>query len=247
VSAIPEAEPASEGNEGVGTAPEGVAESVPVEASTPEPASPPVTPESIAPPAQVSAVQVPVPPQGPTPAISSPSGTGLSSPEVGPPASGLRAAPVPAPPSPPTPAAGIELLAVGSLVSSLQPFLDATAAGLRGLAVVRESPERIRAHAGGRPIEVYWLTNFGRGPSLRPGDLNALEAFLERSLLDQGVSVFFLEGIEYLIRLHGTGRVIATLVEFDRRLREREARAWVHLTPDLLSPGDLEQFRAVFG
>jgi hypothetical protein len=220
--------------EGIPTSPESATEpSLLVEPTVPSsepPAPEPASAEVASPPSPVlepeASPRPPVPPpEAPPPAVE----PAPTTPEPG--------------PAPPAPVA-IELLSGGSLLASLQPFLDAAAAGLRGLAVVRESPERIRAHAGNRPIEVYWLTNFGRGPSLRPGDLDLIQAFLEKAIVDLGVAVFFIEGVEYLIRLHGIARVVALLVEFDRRLREREARAWVHLTPDLLSAGDLEQLRA---
>ena len=238
-------------------------------ATTAEPETPvtevvvPKEPEPAAPaPAPVEPIEPEIAPQ---PEVEPPPPVGEASPSkpvaqlTPPPSPEVRAPPlgavppagVPSPPPPPSEipkvGIGVELEPGGSLLTSLQPFLDASAAGHRGVAVVRESPERIRAHAGGRPIEVYWLTNFGRGPTVRPGDLDGLGAFLRKSLEEEHVTVFFLEGLEYLIRLHGVGRVLGLLTEFDARLREKDARAWVHLTPDLLSPSDFDQIRAAFG
>jgi hypothetical protein len=150
---------------------------------------------------------------------------------------------------PPLPAApsGVELAIGDSLVAALGGFLESTAAGHHGVCVVRESPERIRARVGSRPIEVYWLTNISRGPSLRPSDLAGVWSFLGRKLLEEHVTAFFLEGIEYLERLHGAEAVLTGLVQFDRLARENGARIWVCLAPSLMKPSDLERFRSTFG
>ncbi len=147
----------------------------------------------------------------------------------------------------PSPPSGVELTIGDSLVVALGGFLDSTAAGHHGVCVVRESPERIRARVGSRPIEVFWLTNIGRGPSLRPSDLEGAWAFLGRKLLEEHVTAFFLEGIEYLVRLHGAEAVLTGLVQFDRLARENDARIWVCLAPSLMKPNDLERFRSTFG
>ncbi len=141
---------------------------------------------------------------------------------------------------------GIELTGASTIVEALQPFFDAAAAGHRGVAVVREPPERIRALAGSRPIEVLWLSNLGRGPTLKPGDLGGISTYLSQAVGDRGVTVVFLEGIEYLVRIHGVDQVLEFLAELDARLREHEARAWLHLTPDLLGSSDLDRLRAAF-
>jgi Protein of unknown function (DUF835) len=154
------------------------------------------------------------------------------------------ALPEPEPPPPPT---GVELTIEDSLIASLSGFLESTAAGHHGVCVVRESPERIRARVGSRPIEVFWLTNIGRGPSLRPSDLEGAFAFLSRKLLEERVTAFFLEGIEYLVRLHGADAVLNGLVAFDRLAREHDARIWICLAPTLMKPSDLDRFRATFG
>ena len=133
-----------------------------------------------------------------------------------------------------------------SVVSSLQPFLEATAAGLKGVCVVRESPERIRVQAGSRPVEIYWLTNLGRGATVRPNDLSGFAAFLGREMDEEHAQLFFIEGVEYLTHIHGVESVLARLVEFDRSAREHEVRVWLHVTPGLLRPGELERIVAAF-
>ena len=145
------------------------------------------------------------------------------------------------------PPGGIDLRVGSQILASLQPFLDATAAGLTGVCVVRESPERIHAQAGGRPITVYWLSNLERERTLRPNDLAGLAAFFSRELTESHVAVFFVEGIEYLARIHGIDPVLDRLREFDDLARSHEARVWLHVDPDLMRPADLARVLAAFG
>jgi hypothetical protein len=127
------------------------------------------------------------------------------------------------------------------LLAALQPFLDATAAGHRGLAVVREGPERIRTLVGPRPVAVYWLSNLTRERTIRPADLPGLAALLRKEIEADAITAVFLEGIEYLTRIHGTTAVVGVLKELDHLAREHDARAWLHLTPGLLSGAELDQ------
>jgi hypothetical protein len=168
-------------------------------------------------------------------------------PAIEPPTTAPEALPTPPAPEPPAPPRGVELSVGGSLVGALGGFLDSTAAGHRGVCVVRESPERIRARVGSRPIEVLWLTNIGRGPSLRPSDLDGAWSYLTKKLLEEHVTAFFLEGIEYLVRVHGADAVLNGLVQFDRLARENDARVWVYLAPALMNSADFERFRSTFG
>jgi len=158
-----------------------------------------------------------------------------------------------APPSPPftaptvvPPRAGVEVVVALSYLPALQEFLDTTSAGHRGVAIVRESPERLRTHVGPRPVEVYWLTNLGRGLTLKPSDLDAYSAFLETAVGQDRVTAFFLEGIEYLARLHGMDRIIERLTAFHARAVEHDARVWVCVHPGLLAPADLDRLVAAF-
>lgn len=149
--------------------------------------------------------------------------------------------------SSPLPSGGVELVVGPSYVPTLERFLDATAAGHQGVCIVRDSPERVRAYVGSRPVEIRWLTNFGRGPTLKPSDLEGFSAFLAHAVSTGHVTAFFLEGIEYLVRLHGLEKVIARMSTFDRLAREHSARVWVPMNPKLLSPTELERFVATFG
>jgi hypothetical protein len=230
-----------------------------LEATVEAPAGPsPHADEPPAPPAEVNAPNAPIAPLAAVPPEPIVEPKVLETEEkastVEPPAPSLdvlvpppSALPEPEEAGPPSPPAGVELTIGDSLVAALGGFLDSTAAGHHGVCVVRESPERIRARVGSRPIEVLWLTNIGRGPSLRPSDLEGAWAFLTRKLLEERVTAFFLEGIEYLVRLHGADAVLTGLVQFDRLARENDARVWVCLAPSLMKPTDLERFRSTFG
>jgi hypothetical protein len=166
-------------------------------------------------------------------------------PELSPPEAPTLAPVLPIPP--PTPTGGILLNVAPSYLPAFAHFLDATAAGHRGICVVRESPDRLRAHVGPRPVEIYWLSNLGRGLTLRPSDLEGYGAFLIKSVDQDRVTAVFLEGVEYLARVHGAERVIEQLAAFNVVAQAHQARVWVFLHPDLIPPADLALFSAAFG
>ncbi len=236
--------------------PEPAAEQIrPPEEPSPPPAlesppEPPALPAELAPPRPevVPSPEPVVTPPPPTaePAIPPVADALLSAPVL---PTTEEAAPVPAPPpAPPAPPVGGIDLAVGtSYVPSLERFLEATAAGHQGVCIVRDSPERVRAYVGSRPVDIRWLTNIGRGPTLKPTDLEGLAAFLTRAVTTEHVTAFFLEGVEYLVRVHGLDKVLARLVDFDRQAREHEARVWLPLNPKLLSPAELDRFVQAMG
>ncbi len=198
-------------------------------------------------PEPVPAIPVPLPIPGPSPSL-----TPALSPVL--PVAPLAPAPTPAPereqvaapiapppPPPPPPPVGLEILVAASVREALDPFLDATAAGRRGIAIVRESPDRVRIYVGPRPVTVFWLSNLARERTVRPTDLAGFSSSVRDALARDGVTAVFLEGIEYLTRIHGIDRVVEALRELDREAKEREARIWLHLTPTLLSRSDLER------
>ncbi|MGA8664961.1 MAG: DUF835 domain-containing protein [Thermoplasmata archaeon] len=257
-------------------APPSTAESAPAEPTAPEPPEPaggppePVVEEvpaagvdgsrSTEPPAPLPPPTVAVEPEleiaGTAPSVPEPSLEPALPAAVVPevlPAPPLPSEPIPPPPPPvvaPTivpPRAGVEIIVAPSYLPALQEFLDTTSAGHRGVAIVRESPERLRTHVGPRPVEVYWLTNLGRGLTLKPSDLDAYSAFLETALRQDRVTAFFLEGIEYLARLHGMDRIVERLSLLHAQAVEHDARVWVCVHPGLLAPADLERLVAAFG
>ena len=178
----------------------------------------------------------------------------VPSPIVRPPPPPLQPAYVPdslliaAPAATPAPSrSGLEIEVSAGLQGALQPFLDATAAGHRGLAVVRELPERIRALVGPRPVAVYWLSNLSRDRTVRPGDLAALATLLRQGIEENGITAVFLEGVEYLTRIHGSAAIAAFLKELDGQARTHDARAWLHLTRGLLSEEELAHLGEAVG
>ena len=82
---------------------------------------------------------------------------------------------------------------------------------------------------------------------MKPSDLDGFSAFLAHAVSTGHVTAFFLEGVEYLVRLHGLDRVVERMVDFDRLAREQSARVWVPLNPKLLSPAELDRFVTAFG
>ncbi|HTP53345.1 MAG TPA: DUF835 domain-containing protein [Thermoplasmata archaeon] len=222
-----------------------------VTAPTPSPAPevPSAAPKDPAPALEVDSPTVPPGPPlvpAPEPVVESPAVP--AAPPVAPVpvlAASPPAPPIPEPlPAPPPPPCGVEADFSSALFMALQPFLDATAAGHRGIALVRELPERIRVHIGPRPVEVYWLTNLDRPRTVRPSDLPAVVERLHRALDEDGVTAVFLEGIEYLAGVHGVDRVSDFLREIDADARQHVARIWVHFTPSLLSEASLDRLLA---
>ncbi len=222
----------------------------PVAPATPEPAPAAVPPVAEAPVIEPPAEAAPAPPTPElvpnvpevAPLAEAPAPSVPSSPALSEPAPAV--APEPIPPVEIPPPTGIEVDYAPALFFALQPFLDATAAGHRGIAIVRELPERIRVHVGPRPVDVYWLTNLDRPRTLRPTDLPALTSRLVRALDEEGVTAIFLEGIEYLARVHGIDRASEFLSTLDRAARARLARVWLHVTPGLLPEAELDRLLA---
>ncbi|MGB7124853.1 MAG: DUF835 domain-containing protein [Thermoplasmata archaeon] len=172
-------------------------------------------------------------------------------PDLAPPPTASPAAPVfvpevIAPVTAAPPSGGVEVVVGTSYVPTLERFLEATAAGHQGICVVRDSPERVRAYVGSRPVEIRWLTNIGRGPTLKPTDLEGFSAFLSHAVSTGRVTAFFLEGVEYLVRLHGLERVVERMTAFDRLARAQSARVWLPLNPKLLSAAELERLVSAF-
>jgi len=153
--------------------------------------------------------------------------------------------PIPAAPSGPT--SGVRLSLTGREEESWRKFLDATSAGHRGLCLSREFPERRRALLGPRDVEVVWLSNVGKGSAVRPGDLPALTAILTKALGERDVTAIFVEGGEYLVRLHGAAPVAALLRQLDELAVQKSARLWLPINPALMAPHDVETLVAAVG
>lgn len=217
--------------------------------STPEPSplEPATVPETVVEPVVPEVVlgtEVPLPSAPELPPEAATEEAASPSREVAPP---FEPPVPPVPPPIPRVPSGIELELGASLFTSLQPFLDATAAGHRGICLVRDSPERIQAQLGPRPVDIYWLTNLGRGRTVKPSDLAGIFDLLRRSIREEHITAVFIEGVEYLVRLHGLDDVVGKLNELNDEAKTVDARVWVHLTPALLRGPDVERLVAEFG
>jgi hypothetical protein len=173
------------------------------------------------------------------------------------PTTGVAVAPIPAPgpnleppaaapsppPTPPPPPAGVELWVGRSSAVPLGHFLEATSAGHRGLCITREFPDRLKAYVGTRDVSVVWLTNIGRGTTIKPTDLGGVVTLIQTALREQQVTAIFLEGIEYLVRLHTADRIVAVLLEIDAEARPKDVRVWIPVHPELIPTADLDRLR----
>ena len=154
--------------------------------------------------------------------------------------------PVPEPtpaPSPIAPISGIELWIGRSSALPLSHFLEATGAGHRGLCITREFPDRLKAYVGTRDVTVVWLTNVGRGTTVKPTDLPGIVALIGSALAERQVTALYLEGLEYLVRLHTIDRIVTVLLEIDASARAHDARLWIPVHPGLIPSSDLERLR----
>jgi hypothetical protein len=150
----------------------------------------------------------------------------------------------PAPPAPPPPPSGVELWVGRSSAEPLSHFLEATGAGHRGLCITREFPDRLKAYVGTRDVNVVWLTNIGRGTTIKPTDLGGVVTLIQTALREQQVTAIFLEGIEYLVRLHTADRIVAVLLEIDAEARPKDVRLWIPVHPELIPEADLDRLRS---
>ncbi|MGI0132667.1 MAG: DUF835 domain-containing protein [Thermoplasmata archaeon] len=151
-------------------------------------------------------------------------------------------APLPVPSTPPP--SGVELWEEGAGPDPWDKFLDSTGAGLHGLCLTREFPDRLRAYLGARNVDILWLSTSGRDRSVRPSDLDAVERAIRRGLSDGTVSIVYLSGVEYLLSIHPTDSVLGLLERVDKVARERLVRVVIPLNPSLLPSERLVALRA---
>ncbi|MCI4324468.1 MAG: class I tRNA ligase family protein [Thermoplasmata archaeon] len=211
----------------------------PVPAAAPPPLAPLAAP-ILAPPPAATLPTMQVVPVAPVPTPAVPVPPPLAPPPV------VAPPPAPEPPTPEPPAAppsGVRLSLGDREEPAWRSFLDATSAGHRGLCLSREFPERRRALLGPRDVEVVWLSNVGKGSAVRPGDLPALTTLLTSAMTDRGVTAIFVEGGEYLVRIHGVGPLADLLRQLDALARERSARVWWPINPALMPGADVDVLR----
>ena len=125
-------------------------------------------------------------------------------------------------------------------------FLDATAAGHRGLCLSREFPDRLRALLGPRDVTIVWLSNAGRPGTAKPGDLDALLALVTTAVEGEGVTAVYVGSVEFLVRINSVQRVLDFLRRLEQVATPRSVRVWVPVNPTLASTADAEALLAAF-
>ena len=141
---------------------------------------------------------------------------------------------------------GVEVWSAGSSERAWASFLSASSSGIQGLCLSRDFPERLRSALGPRPVRVVWLSNVSREGAIRPGDLDALRALFQEFLSGTGPRVAFIEGIEYLLRIHGLPRTVDLLTALHDGAVAQGIRVWLPLNPALLDPSSQEELVARF-
>ncbi len=141
---------------------------------------------------------------------------------------------------------GLELCTHTSRTAASLPFLEATAAGHRGVAIVRDAPDLMRTLVGSRPVVVRRLTGLAEEGSVRPSDLAALTAEFARAIEQEGVSAFFVDGVGYLLEIHGLDEILAWLADVDLLARSSEVRVWLHLGGAEITPAQTAAIQSRF-
>ncbi|MGI0053580.1 MAG: DUF835 domain-containing protein, partial [Thermoplasmata archaeon] len=143
----------------------------------------------------------------------------------------------------------VEIVRGSSRESAWERFLEALDRGVPGLWIGRLFPRALQAAAASMDARFLWLSGADRPNSVRPSDLAALLAEVDRSIRDESVRVVILEEIEYLTALNGTEVVRKFLRELDALARRTDVRIWIPLVPELLGsdPAPLESFRDAAG
>ncbi len=241
-------------------APSGAQGPAPVAAPSPAPpqgeaaAEDPVAPRAAP---RTAPMPVPVlpPPVGVPPAPAEPTGIGPGT-APAPPAPVLPAltpadpaaarSPTPAAPAVLPPRTGVEVWPERSPGTSWSEFLAATELPRRGLCLSRDFPDRLRASLGPRAVEVVWLSNVRREGSFPPTDLAALTELFRRAFGERGVEAAYLEGVEYLVRIHTAERTAAFLEGLADMARHQGARILVPVNPDLVDPTTFARLHEAF-
>ena len=69
-----------------------------------------------------------------------------------------------------------------------------------------------------------------------------------RNFLDEGSGrVAYLEGVEYLVRIHGPEKTLGLLRELDGLARSTQARLFVPVNPALMDPAGADRLLGEFG
>jgi archaellum biogenesis ATPase FlaH len=77
-------------------------------------------------------------------------------------------------------------------------FLAALGAGKKGMVITRLFPRKVRERFGLSNLPIVWLSNVGKGDSVRPKDLEKLSMSAEQFLVRER-GVILLDAVEYLV------------------------------------------------
>ncbi len=101
---------------------------------------------------------------------------------------------------------------------SYEIFYNITAAGMRGLCVTREFPEKLKMKYGFKNVELIWLSNIGKEGAVRPKDLEKLSLIMEQ-FLSGGHGIILLDGFEYLV----TNNTFITILKLIQSIKDQIA------------------------
>ncbi len=97
-------------------------------------------------------------------------------------------------------------------------FRDARAAGKPGMVITRTYPQKIREKLAEPEVPILWLSNVGKGNTVRPKDLEKLSLAVEQFLAREK-GVVLLDGIEYLV----TNNNFLTVLRLVQAIRDQVA------------------------
>ncbi len=115
--------------------------------------------------------------------------------------------------------------------AGLRLFTRELSAGLPGLAVTREHPEKVRRVWGIERTPVIWLSSVPGKNHLDPSRLSVLNDSLMNFLDDTPECVIFLSGVELLVLNNDFPRVMRFLEKMNEEVMDRDSKLIVTLDP----------------
>jgi isoleucyl-tRNA synthetase len=97
-------------------------------------------------------------------------------------------------------------------------FLASLGAGKKGMVITRLFPRKVRERFGLSNLPIVWLSNVGKGDSVRPKDLEKLSLSAEQFLVRER-GVILLDAVEYLV----TNNNFLTVLRLVQAIRDQAA------------------------
>ncbi len=97
-------------------------------------------------------------------------------------------------------------------------FHDALERGRKGFAVTRSMPQKVQQKFG-LTCPMVWLSNVGKGDTIRPKDIEKLSLVIEQFLAKNEGAVVLIDGVEYLV----TNNNFLTVLRLLQSVRDRVA------------------------